>query len=359
MRICAQWLGRQFHARAVTRLLLSLLSNNFKWIRQPTSSGTSALPRMPPREIFAPSDVGDYGKRIYRAAEETKVKKALCDTLGRLSTKPARDTAVALGMANLARCKEAIAAPAEARPRRRQRSIRFIRGDWGDVTGKMTKEFGEIFTVLVHANGHSFGGGYPYGCPQMEENYISRTNGHFCSGGAKRGTGKYDADMRRVLSGVDGLVYLDMEHVRVCVTGSAMDGFAKFEDEQVFVFHELRAAAVDCSEGEESFDYAEAKKRIKAQFETCMRKGVRHVVLGAFGCGAFENPAKEVAKAYMEVLGNYRRWFDVVAFAIYTAPYDTQDNYKEFVDAFKASAEEGRWKMSQEKYWLTWSDMAP
>ena len=36
---------------------------------------------------------------------------------------------------------------------------------------------------------------------------------------------------------------------------------------------------------------AETVKRVSAQLDTLIGKGVRHVVLSAFGCGAFLNPA--------------------------------------------------------------------
>lgn len=54
------------------------------------------------------------------------------------------------------------------------------------------------------------------------------------------------------------------------------------------------------------------------------------LVLGAFGCGAFENDPNVVAKAYHAALASYRARFDVIEFAIYCRNYETA-NY----DAFK------------------------
>jgi hypothetical protein len=46
------------------------------------------------------------------------------------------------------------------------------------------------------------------------------------------------------------------------------------------------------------FDAHEGRRRIAAQLDTVRTSGVRHAVLGAFGCGAFHNPADQVAELY-------------------------------------------------------------
>ena len=61
---------------------------------------------------------------------------------------------------------------------------------------------------------------------------------------------------------------------------------------------------------------------------------VEVLILGAFGCGAFENDPKIVAQAWKDALQEYAGYFDVVEFAVYTSPYD-QKNYKAFVDVFE------------------------
>jgi uncharacterized protein (TIGR02452 family) len=57
------------------------------------------------------------------------------------------------------------------------------------------------------------------------------------------------------------------------------------------------------------------------------------VVLSAFGCGAFMNPANKVATAYHEALKERHMHFDVVAFAIFSAGYGP-NNFKPFEDEF-------------------------
>ena len=57
------------------------------------------------------------------------------------------------------------------------------------------------------------------------------------------------------------------------------------------------------------------------------------LVLGAFGCGAFRNDPKVVAKAYQNVLTDHRQYFDLIEFAIYCRDYETE-NYDTFQKIF-------------------------
>lgn len=58
--------------------------------------------------------------------------------------------------------------------------------------------------------------------------------------------------------------------------------------------------------------------RIIRILEVAIENKNTNIVLGAFGCGAFGNPPKIVAKAFKNVLfdKNYRRYFDTIIFAI-------------------------------------------
>ena len=58
------------------------------------------------------------------------------------------------------------------------------------------------------------------------------------------------------------------------------------------------------------------------------------IVLGAFGCGAFQNDPNIVAKAYRDALKEYAKRFDVIEFAIYCRNYET-GNYDEFKKVLK------------------------
>ena len=74
------------------------------------------------------------------------------------------------------------------------------------------------------------------------------------------------------------------------------------------------------------------EKRVEAQFATLIANGIRHVVLSAFGCGAFENDPSDIAWVYKQAVERHRAAFAVIAFAIFYAGHG-EDNYK----IFKAS----------------------
>ncbi len=125
-------------------------------------------------------------------------------------------------------------------------------------------------------------------------------------------------------------VYLDVERPRVCIKGPEVAGapgagYEPLARDDLFLFYELRAAAVDLRPsraegpyaGSRPFDRAQMAKRIEAQLATLEQKGVQHAVLSAFGCGAFLNPAHEVAQLYREAILRRRDAFELIAFAIY------------------------------------------
>ena len=53
------------------------------------------------------------------------------------------------------------------------------------------------------------------------------------------------------------------------------------------------------------------------------------LILGAFGCGAFENYPTAVAKAYHDALPEYTHYFSDIEFAVYCREYETE-NYDAF-----------------------------
>ncbi|MCR5607006.1 MAG: TIGR02452 family protein [Treponema sp.] len=58
--------------------------------------------------------------------------------------------------------------------------------------------------------------------------------------------------------------------------------------------------------------------------------GVDVIILGAFGCGAFRNNPKIVARAYASILEEYKYAFETIEFAIYYRPGPSENNYEQF-----------------------------
>ena len=73
--------------------------------------------------------------------------------------------------------------------------------------------------------------------------------------------------------------------------------------------------------------------RAKHILNIALHHGVDIIVLGAFGCGAFRNNPRVVAKAYKDVLEEYKKYFDVIDFAIYHREFELE-NYNAFMEAF-------------------------
>jgi uncharacterized protein (TIGR02452 family) len=70
--------------------------------------------------------------------------------------------------------------------------------------------------------------------------------------------------------------------------------------------------------------------KMRTVLRTCMLNKCRRVVLGAFGCGAFANPAPEVAEMWKAVLGEpeFGGWWEEMVFAVLDGKRD--DNFTVF-----------------------------
>lgn len=216
--------------------------------------------------------------------------------------------------------------------------MRVLRGDWGEVALAMTRAHGEIFAVLNMANAHVPGGAYVEGAPAQEENLFRRSDCHFAIDAAQMGPSeRYLPSLSALLNAEAGRVYLDTARPRVCIRGpedrAAADlGYAWLPDDEIFPFYELRAAARDYRDGAR-FDERDARARIGAQLDTLVEGGVRHAILSAFGCGAFRNPAREIARLYREGIEERRRKFTCLTFAIHDPGYGP-DNFAPFRSEF-------------------------
>jgi hypothetical protein len=71
------------------------------------------------------------------------------------------------------------------------------------------------------------------------------------------------------------------------------------------------------------------RRSLGSKLDTLRAHGIRHVVLGAFGCGAFCNPADRVAAIYRDEIAARAADFSVIAFAIFSAG-SGPDNFTPF-----------------------------
>lgn len=311
--------------------------------------------------------------------------EVLHDTIARFKDPAERQRLQLKGLQNLARwSKDSCLASPDG-----QCKVVVEQGDLLDTVLKYTRMHGKLYAALNMANEFYPGGGYREGCVAQEENMARRTDMHYTftsyvvAGHKNRLC--YTKPMRDLISGKHGLVYLS-EHPLICIKGreevpnqpskqpskqppkqSSLQAIPEAEDEppkefgyallpetEIFPFLELRSAALDLRQAKQEtarrllgrdfkFEvttsemadlaiWTETRARIDAQFRTLVLRGIRHVVLSAFGCGAFKNDASVVASLYKEVLLEYMQngfFFESVVFAVYHAGYGP-NNYDIF-----------------------------
>ncbi|MEZ4618035.1 MAG: DUF2263 domain-containing protein [Caldilineaceae bacterium] len=131
----------------------------------------------------------------------------------------------------------------ESQPANTTRQILVLPGDWGVVTHTLTKQFGTCFAVLNMANAFVPGGAHVEGAVAQEENMYRRTDCHFYiapplyDGEQDR----YTPAATRLISGENGVVYLDADHPRICIRGpeERQDenlGYRWLDEHEIFPF---------------------------------------------------------------------------------------------------------------------------
>ena len=74
--------------------------------------------------------------------------------------------------------------------------------------------------------------------------------------------------------------------------------------------------------------------RVRKIFEVASSFNNDVLILGAFGCGAFQNPPHLVAKVFNKVMQDYIKKFEVIEYAIFCRDFETK-NYDEFKNVIK------------------------
>lgn len=132
--------------------------------------------------------------------------------------------------------------------------------------------------------------------------------------------------------------------------------------DQVFSFKELRCAADDLRVKifgiplpflSYRYNDDSMRNKIRAQLDNLVANNITHVILGAFGCGAFKNPPEKIAKIYRDLLvqDNYLKHFKNIVFAIKGNGKDR--NFKAFATIFtpKNTLERFINEIEDTKYW--------
>lgn len=107
--------------------------------------------------------------------------------------------------------------------------------------------------------------------------------------------------------------------------------------ERYYVTAVCTIAAYDRRKASSSEDKIAAitEKRLKRFFSLAIKEGYKNLVLGAWGCGVFNNSPAVIANHFKNILINdgYIKYFDNITFAI-TVRHG-ENNFKVFTDVFK------------------------
>jgi len=194
---------------------------------------------------------------------------------------------------------------------------------------------GKKVAVLNFANNHSIGGA-PFFAGAQEESLCRCSTLLPCLEAMREPFYQKHIRQERVgeigFMGNDDLIYTP--DVVVFKTDMLVNGFVYPEmmpEEDWYKVNVITCAAPELQDADEiPADYEEQlKSRIKKILDVAAQEKNAVLILGAWGCGAFENPADVVARVFHEVLKNYS--FELIEFAIGAKG---NENYNNFVRVF-------------------------
>jgi len=200
--------------------------------------------------------------------------------------------------------------------------------------------------ILNFASATNPGGGVTSGSAAQEESICRCTNLYPCLN-TKRNWENFYTPNRQA---GDPLHKDDLIYTPGIIICKSDDGeFRRFRNDEFVTIDVITCAAPNLRENpNNSFNQEGTNSAVKLSDEElyslhlkrarCILKAaelerVDVLILGAFGCGAFRNDPRIVAKAYKEALKDYTFCFKEIEFAIYCRQYETE-NYDAFKEAF-------------------------
>jgi uncharacterized protein (TIGR02452 family) len=196
---------------------------------------------------------------------------------------------------------------------------------WNPAAGCWSS-FADFPLVLNMANRYTKGGGVIRGCKAQEE--------ELC-----RKTGLYDSlEQAQYPIPEHGCIYSP----QVPIIRTKTDHSFEWISNPVPYVSFVSSAAYDLREKSKEKEisdeiYADGmRKKIKAQILCALYYGHDSLVLGAFGCGAFQNDPNTVAQIYQEVLATYQQYFKRIRFSILVTCEADKANIAAFSQMFSS-----------------------
>lgn len=201
--------------------------------------------------------------------------------------------------------------------------------------------------VLNFASATNPGGGVTSGAAAQEESICRCTNLYPCLNTDKNW--KYFYKPHRAEGNPlhnDDIIYTP----GIVICKSDDSEFRRFKDDEFVTIDVITCAAPNLRDNpNNAFNQEGTNSAVKLSDEELYNLHLRRarlilkaahlenvdvLVLGAFGCGAFRNNPRVVAKAYKEALKDYAFLFKEIEFAIYCRQYETE-NYDAFAEVFE------------------------
>jgi len=162
--------------------------------------------------------------------------------------------------------------------------------------------FGRRFCAMIMGNSYRKGGGYLNGAAAQEESICRRTNLHHCFETLQYPINEFGNVYIRNLRILKDVNHLPCEIIGYC---------------DAIIACALQHPTLGRHGNLSNSDFNITKNKLRAMFYSCLNHGMTHLVLGAFGCGAFGNPPHQIAQIYLELLtSEFLNKFEVVMFSI-------------------------------------------
>lgn len=175
---------------------------------------------------------------------------------------------------------------------------------------------------LIFANATNQGGRYSEGTPAQEESICRRTNLVSCFSKMSYPIPEF------------GSFYIN----NIAIIRDTEQNNYKFFDKMIFADCILSAAyhgpPIDSNDKLCDGYREKTINKIKYILNAFLENGNYNIVLGAFGCGAFGNPCKDISNIFKEILNSdfYKGKFETIIFAVMKEMGG--NNYKTFVKVF-------------------------
>lgn len=210
------------------------------------------------------------------------------------------------------------------------------------LTGCKSFEAAKNYTgkvaVLNFANANHPGGGCLYGASAQEESLCRCSTLYECLIDEKAISGFYQPHSHKNCWGTSDIIYTP----NVTVFMSDDDIPKLQEKDKWFQVDVITCAAPNLSmksiKDRKILRHEEdiISKRIERIFNVSIKEKVDVLILGAFGCGAFNNPPDIVAKSMLSACKKYNGMIPVIEFAVYD-PSENMKNYAAFLYEYARS----------------------